>query len=233
MIFLRSLAFHICFFLSTGFWCLRLYSRLRGTKVHLVRGVVAYKKNVEWLEKNILGLHHSITGLEHLPKGPAILALKHQSAWETMKLALWVQDPAIIMKKELMRIPLWGDFARALGSIPVDRGGGSKVMEHLIEEAQKAKADGRIICIFPQGTRLLPGVKKPYKMGAPMLAHALNLPLIPVALNSGIFWPRGAFLIKGGTIRVEILPPLELGATPAETRTRLENILEAASDKLL
>lgn len=194
--------------------------------------VTFWQKSLAWLEKTILGLDYRVEGREHVPCGPCIIAAKHQSAWETCKLNILFDNPSIVLKKELTYVPIWGWFAKASGLIPIDRKGGAKALAAMLRAARKAKEQKRKIVIFPQGTRLKPGVKKPYKSGVAALYKDLGLPIVPMALNSGLFWPKGAFLKKPGTVEIRFLPSIPAGLSRAEMMERLEKELEEACDTL-
>lgn len=190
-------------------------------------------RSFAWLERNILGLTYVVTGQENIPQGCYIFASKHQSIWETYKLHLLMKNPAVIMKKELMQIPFWGRIARKVDAIGVDRGAGGAALRSLIAGGKVAKAAARPIVIFPQGTRLPPEEYRPYKYGVAALYNALDVPLIPVALNSGLYWPRNSFLKRPGVIKVEILPPIMPGLKSAAALEALEAVLEPATKRLV
>ena len=198
-----------------------------------------------WLERNILGLTYEVRGREHLSSfgqygatgygdaGCYIFACQHQSQWETYKLHIWLGDPAIIMKKELAQMPLWGWIARRVRVLPVDRQGRRAAIDSLVAGGRKNKAMGRPITIFPEGTRTPPGVRRPYKVGVSALYEALEVPIVPVALNSGLYWPKKLFGQRGGKIIVEILPPILPGLSAADALTELQRRMTAAGDRLV
>ncbi len=161
---LRSLALNVAFFGWTFFLCFGLLWFLLLPKRMLFYGIRFWQNHLSWIERNIGGIRYQVIGLEHIPEGACIIAAKHQSAWETCKLHLMFYDPAIVLKEELLRLPVWGWYAKRSGMIPIDRGGRSKTLTRMMEAARQAKADGRNSIIFPQGTRLIPGDKKPYKV---------------------------------------------------------------------
>lgn len=232
MTFARSLAFNIAFHLWTAFLCLALLWMPLLPRGRIIRIVRRYLGSVAWLERVLLGLDHVVIGRENLPQGSFIAAIKHQSAWETMMLHLWLDDPAIVLKRELTRIPIWGWYARAAGMIPVDRGSPTVALRSMVRNAARAVEEGRPIAIFPQGTRVAPGVKAPYRAGVGALHDKYGLPVVPIALNSGLFWPRGGFVKRSGTVTVEILPAIPADTPRAVLMRRLETELEAASDRL-
>ncbi len=185
-----------------------------------------------WLLGLVVGLRHRIVGLEHLPAGPAIIAPKHQSTWDTLIFALPLNLPAYVLKRELMRIPLFGLYLRCAGMIPVDRAGGGGALKRMVARAWAAAAAGRHLLIYPEGTRTAPGERRPYHPGVAALYGQLDLPVVPVALNSGLFWGRRAFLKRPGLITVEFLPPIPSGLSRRRFIAELESRIETASDRL-
>jgi 1-acyl-sn-glycerol-3-phosphate acyltransferase len=184
-------------------------------------------------EKYIMNLDYRVTGLELLPPGPFIVAAKHQSAWETMKIyRIFGDRSAIIAKKELMDIPVWGRYGRAMGLVPIDRSKGKEAMNLMVESARQAVSQGRNIVVFPQGTRVPVGADQPYKFGAIKLYEELHIPMVPVALNAGLFWPKNSFWKKSGVVTVEILPPIPPNLPPQEASRRMIEQIETASNRL-
>lgn len=189
-------------------------------------------KLVYWTEKYILGLDYRVIGIENLPPAPYLVAMKHQSAWETMKIYHLFGDPAVVLKKELMDLPLWGQYARAVNMVPIDRTKGHRAIALMVESAQAILKDKRPLVVFPQGTRVAVGKKAPYHRGIMKLYEGLNIPMVPVALNAGLFWPRNSFWKKGGIITVEILPPIAPNRPTEEVFSELQETLEKHSDAL-
>ena len=229
---LRSLVFNVVFFSWTGLCCLVLLWLLALPRRVMMPVVLWYLGTIGVLERSLLRLDYRVLGREYLPDGPYIVAAKHQSAWETLKLHILFADPAVVLKRELMRIPIWGSFAAKAGMIPVDRGAGSTAISDMIDRARQAAAQKRPIVIFPQGTRVAPGARRSYRIGTFALYDALKLPVVPLALNSGLFWGRVRFVKHPGTITVQLLPPIPPGLDRAAFMERLETSLEAATDAL-
>ncbi len=198
----------------------------------LIRIIRFWQASLALFERVILKLDYRVIGTEHIPEGPCIIASKHQSAWETCKLNVLFDRPAIVLKKELTYVPIWGWYAKASGLIPIDRQGGVKALSGMMKAARRAVAQNRKIVIFPQGTRLKPGIRKPYKVGVAALYQELELPVVPMAVNSGLFWPKGAFLKKPGTVTIEFLPPIPPGLSRSAMMRKLEETLEPACDRL-
>lgn len=227
----RNLAFTFLFYGWTILLCIFGLPVLLMPRAAVLWYARFWLKGVAWLEQHILGLRYRLLGAEHLPKDACIIAAKHQSAWETMKFHLLFQDPVIVLKQELSWIPLWGWYTMRAGMVPINRSKGSKALRVMLKSAKHHAAHGRQIIIFPQGTRLAPGQISPYKPGVAALYEALQLPVIPMALNSGLFWPkRGAK--RNGEVTVEFLPPIPPGLSRAEFMARLEHELEFACQRL-
>src|SRR3546814_439377 len=146
-----------------------------------------------------------------------------------MKIHLLFDDPAVVLKRELLWIPIWGWYAAKADLIPVNRGARGRAIASMIQGAKRMLAQGRKIVIFPQGTRVAPGVYAPYRVGIAALYEALDVPIVPMALNSGVFWARHSVRKKAGTITVEFLPPIPPGLQREDVLERLERELEAAS----
>ena len=180
----------------------------------------------------IAGVHAEIRNREHRPTGAAIIASKHQSEWEAHVFLHELNDPAYVIKKELYFVPGYGWFSAKVNMIFVDRDGGAKSLRTLVKGAQKAVARGRPVVIFPEGTRVAPGEKLPYRPGVAALYGALNVPVVPVVLNSGMHWPKGSFRRYPGTIVMEYLPPIPPGLPRREFMERLESTMEEASQRL-
>jgi len=232
ILWLRSLLFNVVFLLWTLvppvlFVWVVLLPRKYATAV--VRG---WQFIATWLSKIFVGIDYRIEGLEHIPQGACIIAAKHQSAWETCVLHVLFFDPAIVLKKELTYVPVWGWFANATGLIPIDRKGGARSLAIMRKAASDAVQAGRKIVIFPQGTRVLPGVKKPYKVGVVAMYQELDIPIVPMALNSGLFWPKGQFVKKPGTITLRFMPAIPPGLSRSQLMRRLQDDIETQSDLL-
>ena len=180
----------------------------------------------------IAGVRSEIRNREHRPTGAAIVASKHQSEWEAHVFLHELDDPAYVIKKELSYVPGYGWFSAKVNMIFVDREGGGKSLRALVRGAQKAVARGRPVVIFPEGTRVLPGEKLPYRPGVAALYGALGVPVVPVVLNSGMHWPKGSIRRYPGTIVMEYLPPIPPGLPRREFMKRLETTMEEASQRL-
>ncbi|MCZ6763927.1 MAG: lysophospholipid acyltransferase family protein, partial [Alphaproteobacteria bacterium] len=184
--------------------------------------------------ERIVGLDFRIEGREKLPPAPVIIAAKHQSAWDTLVYRLAVDNMAPVIKRELVLIPFWGWLVARAGAITIDRAGGPAALKRLIGQARAAKAAGRSIVIFPEGTRVAPGDRRPFLPGVAALYRSLDLPVVPVAVNSGLYWPRRKlFGQRPGTIVLRFLDPIPPGLDRATFMERLEHDINEASDALL
>jgi len=230
---LRSLALNMALYGWTAFLCFALLATLFFPRRCMIAVVHLWLRHIEWIERHIGGIHYRVTGREYVPEGACIIASKHQSAWETFKLHLLFGDPAIVLKAELLNIPIWGWYVRRAGMIPIDRSGGALALARMMAAAHKAADAGRRIVIFPQGTRTAPGEQRSYKSGVAALYQELNLPVVPMALNSGLLWGKNSFIKKPGLITIEFLPPIPPGLPRDEMMTRLKTGLEAAAERLL
>ena len=233
MIRARALLFNLAFFLWTA--VIGIY----GLPVLLAPRRVVMRFGTMWSSVTLrllawtVGLSHEVRGRENLPKGPAIIAMKHQSAWDTLAMPVIFEDVAVVIKRELLFVPLYGWYSKRAGSIAVDRSGGAAALKRMLASAKAAADDGRLIAIFPEGTRTAVGERRPYHPGVAALYTQLELPLVPVAVNSGLFWGRRAFLKRPGRIVVEILPPIAPGLPRREMMRELEGRIETATARLV
>ena len=172
-------------------------------------------------------------GRENIVKGPAIYAMKHQCMWETMASQILLHDCALIMKRELTWIPWYGWYSVKSKQVIVDRGGHAKTMRSMLRSAKARVAEGRPIVIFPEGTRKALGAPPDYKPGVAGMYGTLGVPCVPVALNSGLFWPRKGFIRRPGKIIIEFLPAIAPGMKREAFMAELEQRIERASERLL
>jgi len=229
---IRSFLFNFVFFIG-GF----TLSFLLFPIMILPRGAVQWGlkflgDTLMWFLKVITGLSWEVRGLENIPDVPCIFACKHQSAWETAVFYKLVADPAFILKKELLSIPFFGWYLNRSGAIAIDRKAGASALKGMIKDAQERLERGQHIVIFPEGTRSAPGKPGTYHPGVAALYKGLDAPLVPVALNSGLFWQRRSFLKRPGKITIEILPAMEPGLDRKDFMRELQNKIETASNAL-
>jgi 1-acyl-sn-glycerol-3-phosphate acyltransferase len=186
-----------------------------------------------WLLRNVCGITVELRGLERIPPGPLLVASKHQSMWETFALFPLFADPAFILKRELMWLPFFGWYAWKADMIPVDRGARSQALAAMSARARIELARNRQIVIFPEGTRRPPGAAPRYKFGVAHLYAESGAPCLPIALNSGLFWPRRSIARYPGTIVAEFLDPIAPGLDKQAFFEQLEQVIEAATARLV
>ncbi|GLQ05314.1 lysophospholipid acyltransferase family protein [Sneathiella chinensis] len=230
---LRSALFFICFWIWSAFMNLLFLPALLFPRKWLVFGQRIWSRGIVFLMRVICNLKVEIRGRENLPTGAGLVASKHQSAFETMVFHLIADDPAMVLKKELLHIPIYGWYCRKTKMIPVDRKGHAAALKAMLRKAEEASADDRPIVIFPEGTRSAVDSKLPYHQGIAALYSKLALPVTPVALNTGLFWPRKKFICKPGTLTIEFLPAIEPGLKRKDFMTRLESTIEERTDALV
>jgi len=192
-----------------------------------------YASSSLWLLRVVCGTGVEWRGRERLPTGAYIVACKHQSLWETFALFMLLPDPTYVLKRELMWLPLFGWLATKARMIPIDRGSHAKALAGMIAAARREAARGRQIVIFPEGTRRPPGAKPHYLPGVAFLYAELGLPCVPIALNSGLFWPRRSLRRYPGTVLAEVLDPIPPGLDKREFLTRLRSATEEATARLV
>ncbi len=228
---LRSIIFNIIFYLGSVVYALLLLPCLI-TKRSTLWGIRVWTHLVLWLMKIILRLNYRVTTYGDLPENGAIYACKHQSAWETIALWLIVPKPVFVIKQELYNLPVVGWWIRRSGCIALNRKAGASSIKKLIKEAKAAVEAGNNIVIFPEGTRSLPNQQIKYLPGISALYKYLQLPIIPIALNSGLFWPRNAFIKKPGVIDVVLLEALPAGQDAKVMLQQLQHKIESTTQKL-
>lgn len=186
------------------------------------------------LMRVLVGTTFEIEGLDNLPAdGVYILSPKHQSFWDVYALLPWLSDPFFILKKELMRIPLFGWYVAKQRMVPVDRAARGRAMAAVMERTKQEMATGRQLIIYPEGTRKPPGAPPDYKYGIARLYRDLQVPVVPVVMHPGLFWPRHTVNRYPGHFKVRILPPIAAGLEPDQFLRTLIETTESASDALL
>jgi 1-acyl-sn-glycerol-3-phosphate acyltransferase len=185
------------------------------------------------LLKSIAGTDYQIDGMENLPEGSFIFAPKHQSFWDAYAFVPWIKDSLYILKRELMWIPMFGWYVGRMKMIPIHRGSRSKALKQAVNAARDQMQYGRQLVIYPEGTRRPPGDEPNYKYGIVELYAQLGVPVVAVAHQAGLFWPRRKFLRYPGTIKCRILPPIPAGLGREEFLQRLIDITETNCDELL
>jgi 1-acyl-sn-glycerol-3-phosphate acyltransferase len=228
---LRSILFQVGFILWTGAISLAtLPFLLLPRRLHVPVVQLWARWSLAWL-KITCAVDCEIRG--HPPEGIALIASRHQSAWETIFYAAAIRDPAYVLKRELFRIPLFGWHLWRAGNIGVDRSGHARTLKTMLRQAAAVVREGRRIIIFPEGTRTPPGAERTYHPGVTALYRSLGLEVVPVALNSGLYWPRRKLLKRPGTIIVEFLPPIAPGLAREVFEAELKSRIDTATARLV
>jgi 1-acyl-sn-glycerol-3-phosphate acyltransferase len=233
MLIARSLLFNLAFYLNLVMWLIVLIPAFFGPRRIFMNIVKLWGHTSLWLLRVLAGTRIEVRGREKIPAGGALVAAKHQSLWETFALLTLFDDPTFILKRELMWIPFFGWYLWKAGSVPVNRKAGSQALIQMTARAKEEAQHGRQIIIFPEGTRRPAGAPAAYKYGVAHLYQNLGFPCIPVALNSGLYWPRRQFIRRPGTILVEILDPIAPGMPREEFFKLMQERVEDATNRLL
>lgn len=232
MIYLRS----ALFFASMILWTLLIspgvpvFALLPRDRMYRV--AVFWARGILVLLRLIAGLDHRVLGRERLPDGPVIFATKHQSAWETIAFLVVGPPFSAILKRELQWIPLYGWFLAKIGMVPIDRKARRRALKRMVARAKEELGRGRSIWVAPEGTRVPPGESRPYHAGIAAVYKDLGVPVVPIALNSGVFWPRRSFRKWPGTITLAFLEPIPPGLPRPEFMALLHDRIETASTRL-
>lgn len=229
----RSLAFNVAFFAWTAILATIGSPILLARRTASMRFGRFWARSVLFLLRVVVGLDHQVRGLDRIPRGGCIIAMKHQSTWDALILPVVLGDPACVVKRELLSIPFYGWYAARAGSIPIDRKAGAGALRRMVAAARPVAALGRPIVIFPEGTRVPPGTRLAYQSGVAALYQALALPLVPAAVNSGLFWGRRSFIKRPGRIVLEFLEPIPGGWPRRRMMAELEHRIETAAAALL
>lgn len=233
MIVLRSIVYFVVFYVVTALYLVLGSWLLLGPRKWAMEGLRIHGVTCVWLLKLICGTRFELRGQEKLPAPPYLVVAKHQSAWDTFGLIPVFKDPAMVLKAELGWIPLYGWFCHKFEHIFVKRDKAAAALKALIRDGREKAAQGREIVIFPEGTRRAPGAPPDYKPGYIALYEGLGLVTVPVALNTGMFWPRRSILRHPGTIVVEILDPVPPGLKRNDARKIIEERIETACARLI
>jgi 1-acyl-sn-glycerol-3-phosphate acyltransferase len=233
MILLRSILFVIWFYATMAIWGLAyMPAVLMGHDKYIWHAMRGWGKATIFGLRWIVGVKIKFEGLEHLPKGAALIASKHQATLDTVLPAQFVSEPVFVVKKELEKMPIFG-FYMKVGMIPVDRDAGAKALKDMLRASRNVIAKGRQIVIYPEGTRQELDAPTDYKPGIVAMYRDLNLPVTPIALNTGLVWKPSGIIRRPGTVTIKILPPIPAGLPRDEFMQRLESVIETESQALL
>ena len=233
MVLIRSIAFNALFYLNLLVHFVAAIPTLAMPHQAIVAVMKFWAHTNFWLLRVVCGVACEFRGIEKIPAGALLIASKHQSLWETFALITLFADPAFILKRELMWIPFYGWYAWKAGMIPVSRGKRAQALADMTNSARQELNRGRQIIIFPEGTRRAPGAEPQYKYGVVHLYLETGVACLPIALNSGLFWPRRSLLRYPGTIAVEVLDPIPQGLSKVAFFELLQREIEAATARLV
>jgi 1-acyl-sn-glycerol-3-phosphate acyltransferase len=230
---LRSLLFNICFIT----WAMG--SAVLFTPLFVMSSRTSLKVGAPWarfsllLARLICNIRYEVRGAHNIMNTPAIYASKHQSAWDTIIFLILLPYPAYVLKRELLRIPLWGWYLWRMQMIAIDRSAGGQGLKDMLKQAKARVTENRPIVIFPEGTRTPVGANPHYHPGVVALYSSLKLPVVPVALNSGCFWGRNAFTKRAGKVVIEFLPAIAPGMPKEAFLPALMSTIEPATAQLV
>jgi len=233
VILLRSLIFAAAFYASSTLLAVGLSPMLLGSRQPLMRVLKLWSQLVTWLLRVICNVRVEVRGREHLPAGGALIAAKHQCMFDIFGSLAFLPDGCYVLKKELLGIPFFGWWALRTRMIVVDREGRSTALRKLVTDSRARMSEARQLVIFPEGTRRQPGESGVYKPGIAALYRELDLPVTPLALNTGVHWAPRGITMQPGTIVFEFLPPIPPGLKRAEFMRQLEASIEPACQRLL
>jgi 1-acyl-sn-glycerol-3-phosphate acyltransferase len=233
LIFLRSLVYNVLFYLLLVFWMLIAIPTFVLPRRVFMRVAKAWARSSIWLMRAVCNIKVDYRGLDKIPEGPLIVASKHQSMWETFALLQFFDAPLFIYKRELGWIPFFGWYLMKSRMIGVDRSGGMRSLMEMARRAPKEIRSGRQLIIFPEGTRTPVDAAPNYMTGVAQIYASAGVPCIPVALNSGLFWPRRTFMRYPGTLVVEFLDPLPPGLPRRDFIVRIKTSIEDATKRLV
>lgn len=233
MIYLRSALFNAVFYLNLALFLVLGAGFYVTPRKWSIRALQMWARSSLFWLRVIAGIRMEVRGQDNIPSGACLVAGKHQSFWETFAILPLLDDPAMVLKKELTYIPFFGWFIFKFRMIPVERSAGTQALRALVEAAASAIAMGRQVVIMPEGTRRGPDDPPDYKPGAAALYSKLDVPCVPFALNSGLYWPRRQFLRRPGTIVISFLPPIPPSLPRKAFQSRLETAVEEETAKLV
>ena len=233
MIAFRSGIFNVVFYVNLILFLVIGSPLLLCPRMWAIRALQLWARSSLWWLKVLCNIRIEVRGREHIPFGAALVAGKHHSLWETFAILPLLDDPCMVLKRELILIPLFGWFGLKFRMIAVERSAGSTALRKLVKRGKEEVARGRQIVIMPEGTRKGPDDPPDYKPGAAALYGQLGVACVPFGLNAGLFWPRRKFLRIPGTVVLEFLPAIPAGLKRGEFQSRLETAIESSTRALV
>lgn len=217
MILLRSALFWLALILLTPPYAILALLSAPLPRMARYRFISGWSHAVIWCLRALCGIRWEVEGREHLPRRPAVILAKHQSAWETLAFQRILPPQVHVLKRELLWIPFFGWGLALMSPIAIDRSRGLAAMRAIARRGEERLAQGFWVIVFPEGTRVAPGARRKYQLGGAWLAAHVGVPVVPVAHNAGRFWPRNSFTKYPGRITVRIGPPIDTAGRDPET----------------
>ena len=233
MLVIRSLIFLLLQLLLTPVFSTLAIFTFPFSPLTRYRLISSYARTMLWLLRVVCGIRHQVSGMENIPSAPCVVLCKHQSAWETLALQVIFPPQAWVLKRELLWLPFFGWGLAMTSPIAINRSDGKGAVKQLLKQGKERLAQGLFVVIFPEGTRAAPGRPGTYHPGVAALYKGVDAPLVPVALNSGLFWQRRSFLKRPGRITIEFLPAIEPGLDRRVFMKELQTRIESASNALV
>lgn len=230
--FIRAIIFYLLFYLWTLVYGVLVIPFLIAPRSLCVAIARLWNRGAMALVRHVAGIDFEVKGRANIPGKPAVIAVKHQSAFETLALPIILDGPAFVVKRELFWIPIFGWYLARVGNIGIDRGAGPTALRAIVRRAREELTQGRHVVIFPEGTRVAPGAWRDYGPGVAALYTMLDVPVVPVALNSGLFWGRRHIAKIRGTVIIEFLPAIAPGLRRQQFMAELRHAIDEASDRL-
>ena len=229
-----SVAFTAYLFVSVlPYSCWVLFTAPFAPRDHAWRVARSWAGTVIALLRILCGLSYRVEGTEHLPQQPAVVLMKHSSAWETIAQLILFPRHTWVMKRQLLWVPFFGWALAIFSPIAIDRKGGRRAVEQVLRQGQERLGEGLWVMIFPEGTRVAPGERRRYGLSGALLAALTELPVIPVTHNAGDFWPRRGLMKRPGTIRMVVGPPIEAaGRSPRDVNGDVESWIENTLEEI-
>ena len=230
---LRSTLFALALLLITPPYSLLALATAPLPRMWRYRIISGWSHIVVWLARVVLGIRYRVEGLETLPLKPVVILSKHQSAWETLAFQVFLPPQVLVLKRELLWIPFFGWGLALMSPIAINRSRGTRALKRMADIGRRRLAQGFSIVVYPEGTRVAPGKRRNYQQGGAWLAVKTGAPVVPIAHNAGLLWPKNAFIKRPGTITVQVGAPIESrGITPAALNAQVEEWIEARMDTL-
>lgn len=233
MTLVRSSLFALALALITPVYALIALATFPLAPLRRYRVISGWSRLIIYLAKRILGIDWRVEGTEHLPSRPSVILAKHQSAWETLAFQIIFPPQVHVLKRELLWIPFFGWGLALMSPIPIDRARGFPALRAIARRGRERLAQGFWVVVFPEGTRVAPGERREYQLGGAWLAAACGAPVVPVAHNAGLYWPRNAFVKRPGTVTVKIGPTIDAANHDPKTINKLAEEWIEEQQKLL